>query len=174
MGDPKKQRKKFTKPGHPWQKERIEAEKDLLKQYGLKRKNEIWKMNSMLKKFLHRAKKIIGERSAQSDLERGQLLQRLYLLGLLKKDSKIEDVLNLKLKDIMERRLQTFVFRNGIAKTMHQAREFIIHEHIAVGSKKVTAPSYLVSINEEPYIKLMHQIMIAEQTNKHKAEVKAE
>lgn len=174
MGDPKKQRKKFTKPGHPWQKERIEAEKDLLKQYGLKRKNEIWKMDSLLKKFLHRAKKIIGEKTAQSDSEKNQILQRLYTLGLLKRDSKIEDVLNLKLRDIMERRLQTFVFRSGIAKTMPQARVFIIHEHIAVSGKKITTPSYLVSINEEPHIKLMHPIIIAEQANKHKAEVKAE
>ena len=51
MGSPRKQRKKFSKPSHPWQKERILAEKELLKEYGLNRKYEIWKMNSILKNF---------------------------------------------------------------------------------------------------------------------------
>ena len=163
MGDPKKQRKKFSKPSHPWQKERIEAEKKILKQYGLRRKYEIWKIDSMLKKFLHRAKTIIGERTQQSELEKQQLLSRLYLLGLLKKDSKIEDVLNLSLKDILERRLQTLVYRKELAKTAIQARQFITHEHIAVGDRKITSPSYLVSIEEEPKIKKkIHEIKSVE------------
>lgn len=170
MGDPKKQRKKFSKPGHPWQKDRIEAEKIILKQYGLRRKYEIWKMDSMLKKFLHRAKIIIGERTSQSDMEKKQLLGRLYSLGLLKKDSKVEDVLNLTLKDVLERRLQTLVCRKQIAKTMRQSRQFITHEHIAVGSRKVTAPSYIVSIEEEPQIMLVHSISIGSNEKEQKAE----
>lgn len=160
MGDPKKQRKKFAKPSHPWQRERIADEKEILKQYGLRRKYEVWKMDSLLKKFLNRAKVIIGERTLQSDLEKKQLLERLYSFGLLKKDSKIEDILNLKLKDVLERRLQTLVCRKHLAKTMSQARQFIVHEYIAVGNKKITTPSYLVSINEEPEIKLVRAIEI--------------
>ena len=169
MGDPKRQRKKFSKPSHPWQKERISSEKEILSKYGLRRKYEIWKMDSMLKKFLHRAKTVIGERTSQSDIEKRQLLNRLYLLGLLKKDSKIEDVLNLTLKDILERRLQTLLVRRQLASTMLQAREFITHENIAVGSRKITIPSYLVSIDEEPQIRLVHPINISntQQEQKH-------
>jgi small subunit ribosomal protein S4 len=162
MGDPKKQRKKFSKPGHPWQRDRIEVEKGILEQYGLRRKYEIWKMNSILNKYLNRAKTIIRERSTQSELEKKQLLSKLYLLGLLKKDSKIEDVLNLTLKDILERRLQTLVRKNQMAKTMLQARQFVTHEHVAIGNKKITAPSYLVSIEEEPQIRLVHPIKLTE------------
>ena len=158
MGDPKKQRKKFSKPSHPWQKERILAEQELLKAYGLRRKYEIWKMDSLLRKFLNRAKTLIAERSLQAELEKKQLLERLYSLGLLKKDSKIEDVLNLALKDVMERRLQTLLCRKQMARTMLQSRQLITHEHIAIGSRKITAPSYLVSVNEEPQIKLVHSI----------------
>ena len=155
MGDPRKQRKKFSKPGHPWQRERILAEKEILKQYGLKRKNEIWKMTSMLQKFLHRAKTIIAQTSPQSEIEKRQLLARLHSLGLLKQDSRIEDVLNLTLKDIMERRLQTLLCRKNIAPSMMHARQFITHEHVAIGAKKITVPSYLVLITEEPNIKLV-------------------
>ncbi|MBI2658173.1 30S ribosomal protein S4 [Candidatus Woesearchaeota archaeon] len=163
MGDPRKQRKKFSKPSHPWQRDRIAAEKEIATKYGLKRKNEIWKMDSMLKKMLHRAKTIIGEKTSQSELEKKQLLDRLHVLGLLKKDSKIEDVLNLTLKDLLERRLQTLVQRKQIAKTMMQAREYITHEHIAVGARKITTPSYLVSTQEEPSIKLVHVFRVPEQ-----------
>ena len=170
MGDPKKQKKKFSHPGHPWQKERIEEERELLKQYGLRRKYEIWKMDSMLKKFLHRAKIIIGEKSSQSDMEKKQMLDRLSSLGLLKKESKVEDVLNLKLKDVMERRLQTLIVRKQMAGTMRQARQFITHEHVAIGAKKITAPSYLVSVNEEPNIKLIGVTNIAPNTSEKKTE----
>ncbi len=155
MGDPKKQRKKFSTPGHPWQKERIEEEKELQKQYGLRRKYEIWKMDSLLKKFLNRAKIVIGKKSSQSDLEKKQMLDRLCSLGLLNKDSKVEDVLNLKLKDVLERRLQTLIVRKQMATSMLQARQFITHEHIVIGVRKITAPSYLVSVQEEPQIKLI-------------------
>jgi len=164
MGDPKKQRKKFSTPSHPWQKERIAAEKEILNQYGLRRKYEIWKMDSLLKKFLNRAKTIIAKRTLQSEIEKKQLLDRLHLLGLLKKDSNIEDILNLTLKEIMERRLQTLVHRKQIAKTMRQARQLITHEHIAVGSRKITSPSYLVSVREEPLVRIT--ISMIEQGNK--------
>ena len=166
MGDPKKQRKKFSTPDHPWRKERIEAEKEILTQYGLRRKYEIWKMTSMLQKFLNRAKTIIGERSRQSEIEKKQLLNRLYSMGLLKKDSKVEDVLNLTLKNVLERRLQTLLCRKNLAKTMMQARQFITHEYVAVGEKKITAPSYLVSVDEEPKIKLVHAINLMAVGNK--------
>lgn len=174
MGDPKKQKKKFSTPNHPWQKERIEAEKEILKQYGLRRKYEIWKMDSMLKDFLNRAKTLIAQRNPQSDLEKRQLLQRLNSLGLLKKDSKVEDVLNLTLKDVMERRLQTLLIRKQLARTMKQAREFITHEHVAIGERKVTAPSYLVTVSEEPGIRLVKVLNLAPQVAQEKKAEKAE
>jgi len=174
MGDPKKQKKKFSTPNHPWQKERIEAEKEILKQYGLRRKYEIWKMDSMLKDFLNRAKTLIAQRNPQSDLEKKQLLQRLNSLGLLKKDSKVEDVLNLTLKDVMERRLQTLLIRKQLARTMKQAREFITHEHVAIGERKVTAPSYLVTVSEEPGIRLVKALNLAPQVAQEKKAEKAE
>lgn len=175
MGDPKRHRKKFSKPGHPWQKERIAVEKELLKQYGLRRKYEIWKMDSILRKFLDRAKTIIGQRTRQSEIEKNQMLTRLHIMGLLRKDSRVEDVLNLKLKDLLERRLQTLVCRKQITKTMLQARQVITHEHIVIGSRKITAPSYLVSIEEEPKIKLVNNVIVTEPSNtKLQSETKVE
>jgi small subunit ribosomal protein S4 len=162
MGSPKKQRKKFSTPTHPWQKERILAEKELLKDYGLNRKYEAWKMNSILKKLTRQAKNLIAANNPQSEIERKQLLSKLNSLGLANKDSKIEDVLSLSLKDLMERRLQTIVFRKNFANSMRQSRQFIVHQHISLGTKTVTSPSYLVPVVEESMLKFASNSMLSD------------
>lgn len=154
MGDPRRLKKKYSPPKHPWQKERIDAERVLRKEYGTGNKAEIWKMNSVLKHFREEGKKAAafsGQEQAQKEFQ--DLLSRAKKLGLLKQDDITTDsVLNLGLKDVMERRLQTLVLRKGLARTPRQARQFITHEHIFVGGKKITAPSYLVPVNDESTI----------------------
>ncbi len=149
MGDPRKTRKKYDTPQHPWQKERMDQESVFLKEYGLKNKKEIWKMNYILRSFALQAKKLISLKSKQAEKEKELLLEKLKVLGLLPATARIEDVLGLSLKDILERRLQTKVFRNDLAKSIKQSRQFIVHHHIFVGDKKITSPSYLVKVNEE-------------------------
>ena len=152
MGDPRKIKPKYRGPQHPWQRARIEEEKQLLKEYGLKNKKEVWKASSKLKNFAAKAKKLIAARGTQADLERTQLLQRLARLNLVKPNAGLDDVLSIKLKDVLDRRLQTLVFKKGFAHTVKQARQFIVHEHITIGDKKVTVPSHFVTVEEEPKI----------------------
>ncbi len=152
MGDPKKKKKKYQTPPHPWQKERIEEERKLMREYGFQNKKEIWKMKSILINFIDRTRKLIANTTKQGEKEKIQLVNRLVALGLITKTSKLEDILNLTPKDIMERRLQTLVFRKGLAKSIKQARQFIVHGHIAIDNKKITSPSYLVLAGEEPKI----------------------
>jgi len=149
MGDPKKQKKKYQTPLHPWQKLRIEEEKEIIKSYGLKNKKEIWKMNSFLRKINHQIKKLTSLQNKQAELEKKKILDRLQKLGLATKTSNLDEILGLTLKNIMERRLQTVLVRKFIASSMNQARQFITHKHVAVNGKKITSPSYLVSVIEE-------------------------
>ena len=151
MGDPRKVRKKFSKPRHPWQKERIDAEKIIKKEYGIRRKDEIWKMNSLLKNFHDVAKKVVAQSiKGVGEKQKDEILARLFRLGVLKqRETTTDAVLNLQLKDVMERRLQTLVFKKGLSHTPLQARQFITHGHISVGGRKVTSPSYLVPRDEE-------------------------
>ena len=134
MGDPKKQRKKYATPSHPWNKDRIDAEQVLLKQYGLRRKQEIWKMDSFLRNLLKRAKKIIGTQSSQAELEKKQLLDKAHSLGLIEKDAKTENILNINLSNIMDRRLQTLLVRQNLSRTPRQARQLIVHGHVVVNT----------------------------------------
>ena len=149
MGDPKKQRKQYKTPMHPWQKERIDYEKEILKEYGLKNKKEIWKMESVLRKFRSQAKKLVAQDTLQAKREEELLLNKLVRLNLIEPGAKLESILNLDLKDILNRRLQTQVLKQGLAKSTKQARQFITHRHIKIGDKRVNVPSYLISAEEE-------------------------
>jgi small subunit ribosomal protein S4 len=149
MGDPRKIKSKYSKPGHPWQKERIEEEHLIRREYGLKNKTEIYRARSTLKTFADLAKKLIAARGEQADKERQQLLSRLARLGLIKQGAQLDDVLGLQLKNILERRLQTMVFRKGLARSVNQARQFIVHEHIMVANRSVSSPGYHVPIADE-------------------------
>lgn len=153
MGQTKRIRKKYKTPTHPWQRERILEEKEFLREYGLKNKKEIWKYTSKLRSARDQVKKIVANvRSEQSAKEREQLINKLLKYGIITKDSKVEDILDLKEKDFLERRLQTIVFRKGLARSTKQARQFITHGHISIDNKKITAPSYMVSKAEESKI----------------------
>ncbi len=171
MGDPRKVRKKFSKPRHPWQKERIDAEKEIKKEYGIRRKDEIWKMNSMLKNFHDVAKKVVAQSAkGVGEKQRDQLLTRLFRLGILKqRETTTDAILTLALKDVMERRLQTLVFRKRLSHTPLQARQFITHGHISVGGRKVTAPSYIVAKDEEATICFSESSSIAAEDHPERA-----
>lgn len=169
MGDPKKVRRKYSGPGHPWQSKRIESEKILLEEYGLKNKKEIWRSESLLKNFASQAKKLIAIKTSQGEKEKKQLFQRLEKLGLLQQGAALENVLELTLKDILDRRLQTILFKKGFARTIEQARQFITHQHINVAGRIVTAPSYLVSVEEEPTIKFLASSSLANENHPERA-----
>lgn len=152
MGDPKKCKKKYSKPSHPWQKQRIREEKRIVKEYGLKNKEELWKMESYLRRFAHQAKRLITEKGEQAEKEKTQLLSKLSSLGLVSENSDITAALNITLKDILNRRLQTLVYKKNLAKSIEQARQFITHNHITIKGRKITSPRCLVTKSEEDAI----------------------
>lgn len=152
MGDLKRFRRKYQTPAHPWNKVRLDIERELERTYGLKSKKEQWKMTSLLKRYKDQAKKLITNTTPQGKKEMQQMMEKLIRLGLLKLGAGVDDILSLTVKDVMERRLQTILYRKGLAHTQKQARQLIVHRHVAIGSTERTFPSYLVSVEEEPLI----------------------
>lgn len=161
MGDPGKLRRKYKGPGHPWQKARIEEEKSLKKEYGLKNKSEIWKHDSKLKNFATQAKRLVALTGEQAEKEKKQLLDRLVRLGLVSAGATTEEVLSLSIKDILERRLQTMIYRKGFARSPRQARQYISHGHITIAGKKIKTPSYIVTKEEENQIAFVENSALA-------------
>jgi len=152
MGQPKKSKKKYSTPRHPWQKDRIDEEKELSRTYSLKNKKEIWKMKSILRNFKDQVKRLQALTGKQAELEKNQLSNKLLKLGLMGEGATFDDILELSVKAIMERRLQTLVVRKELARTMNQSRQFIVHGHIAINGEKINAPSYLVPVALESAI----------------------
>jgi small subunit ribosomal protein S4 len=152
MGDPKKLKKKYSTPVHPWNLSNIEAERVIKKEYGLRNKKEIYVASSFLKKYKNIAKKLIATRTKQGEKEKAQVLAKLQQLGLLSIASELDQILGVELKDVLERRLQSIIFRKGLARTITQARQFITHRHISINGKEISMPSYLVSLKEEDAI----------------------
>lgn len=166
MGDPKKIRKKYTKPQHPWQRIRIEEEKPLVKEFGVKNKKEIWKMEALLRSFMGQAKKLVIATTAQDLIEKQNLVKKLQRYGFLGADARIDQILGITLRDIMNKRLQTLVYKKGLAQTIQQARQMITHKHIVVAGRKVSSPSYVVPVEEEATILFAPRSPFAQQTAK--------
>jgi len=157
MGYPGKNHKSYQTPKRPWEKTRIEQETRLVIEYGLRNKREVWKAQSILRKYRKGARVLLILMSSSADrvlfeAKRSELITSLQRAGLLGPDADIDDVLSLKVQTQLERRLQTLVYRKGLARSPKQARQLITHGHIAIAGRRVGVPGYRVSRNEETQI----------------------
>jgi len=157
MGYPGKNTKSYETPKHPWQALRLTEEVGYVKTYGLRNKREVWKAQSMLRKYRRSAMKLLaeiteGELSGHDRQIADDILNRLKRYSILSAEGNLDDILALDTKNFLERRLQTQVYRQGFASTIRQARQFITHGHISIANKKITIPGYIVSINDEQKI----------------------
>jgi len=152
MGDPKKQRSKFDTPRHPWREEVLSEELNLIGLYGLRNKRELWRHKTDLTGYRDTARSLLGMPPEKRHRLERELLTKLNHLGLIGENSTIENILDLTVKDLLDRRLQTTVYRLGLARNIYQARQLVVHGHIAIGGRKVTSPSYLVRRKDEAEI----------------------
>jgi len=111
---------------------------------------------SLIRKFRHQARALLALPPTERALRERSLIARLTKIGLLKAESTIDSILGLRTKDLLERRLQTIVFRKGLAKTIYQARQLVVHGHIAIAGRRVTSPGYIVPVDEENLIDFYH------------------
>jgi small subunit ribosomal protein S9e len=142
-------------PRRPYERERLDRELRLVGQYGLRCKAEIWRVNVVLSKMRRTARLLLTlpENHPRRVLEGSALLRRCHDLGVLEEaKNKLDYVLSLSVPDILERRLQTVIFKNGLAKSVHHARSLILQRHISVGKQIVTTPSFIVRKAREGHI----------------------
>jgi small subunit ribosomal protein S4 len=142
----KKLKKQYETPNEGWSEERIQREDQLVEEYGLKNKKEVYKAESMLRDLRREARKLV----AQDDEEQNQnLINKAQSLGLVKSDAQLEDILTLNTTDILDRRLQTAVNRRGYSDTVNEARQLVTHGHTEIDGKRVNIPGYLLTQEEE-------------------------
>jgi small subunit ribosomal protein S4 len=144
MGDPKKQRKKFDTPRFRWRKDVLQEELKLLGQFGLRNKHELWRHKTALSKSRGIARSLVSKTPEERAKMENELLTQLKNKGILQETAVLDNVLDLTIEDILERRLQTIVFRKGLARTVSQSRQLITHGHITIDGRRVTIPGYIV------------------------------
>jgi len=154
MGDPKKPRKKWRGPRHPWRKEVLLVELELVGRYGLRNKRELWKARTMLRNIRAQARKLLVLPEPERSERLKVLAGKLYRMGIIDRDASIDDILGLTVENILRRRLQTIVYEKGLAKSIYHARQLIVHRHILIGGQIVSRPGYLVRRDEEDKIVL--------------------
>lgn len=149
MGDPKKKHKRYKVPKRPYDQDNLLEELRLLGAYGLRNKRELWRHRTYLSKIRRMAR----EKLSMDPIERAEgereMIRKAHNFGLVDERATLEDVLSLRIEDIMERRLQTILYRRDMVKSLFQARQLITHGHISIAGRKVKAPSYLVTLEDE-------------------------
>ncbi|MCL5101933.1 MAG: 30S ribosomal protein S4 [Candidatus Marsarchaeota archaeon] len=160
MGAPKRNRKKFDKPKDIWNLARINADNALIKEYGLKNMSELWKVQSELSRIRGNVRLLLSGSAGMGNVEQA-LKARLVKLGIIDKDTPLEKLLELNEKMILDRRLESVVYRRGMARSMKQARQLITHGFISINGQKFTIPGYLVKAEEENKIGYYKNIEIA-------------
>jgi small subunit ribosomal protein S4 len=151
MGSPRKLRREWSRPLRPFDRVRLEYEAGLEKEYGFRKKKEIWNLENYFKNLKRRARNI----QATHDQNDEKILKaKLLRYGFAKGEFTLDDILNMRLEDVCERRLQTILLRKGMATTASQARQFVTHRRVLIGDMIVDQPNYLVDVEQEKKIKL--------------------
>ncbi|MBY6294559.1 30S ribosomal protein S4 [Nanohaloarchaea archaeon H01] len=147
----KKLKKQYETPNEGWSEERIQREDELIEEFGLKNKREVYKAESMLRDLRREARKLVSE---QDENQNQNLIEKAQSLGLVKEDAQLEDILTLNTTDILERRLQTTVNRRGYSDTVREARQLVNHGHVYVDGRRVDVPGYLLTQEEEKKVEV--------------------
>ena len=138
-----RKKKQYKRPMKPFEKSRIAEENKLKEEYGLKNKKELWKAKAKVDYFRNRAKDL-----AKRPIEEQEILfNKLKALGL--NTSNIAEVLDLKVENLLERRLPTVLTQKKLANKVKQARQMVVHKKILIHGNVVNSPGYLVPVAEE-------------------------
>jgi small subunit ribosomal protein S4 len=155
VGDPKKARKKYSRPRSPWRADQLAQELYLLGTFGLRNKRELWKAETQLSNVRKQARTLLAATQAVRLREEKKLLDSLRRKGLVGGDATLDDILSLTVEDMLSRRLQTMVFKKGVALSPLHARQLVVHGHIMVMDRVITVPGYQVGNEEEGNVRLI-------------------
>lgn len=138
-----------------WTSDQLSAELYLVGTYGLRNKRELWKAQTEVARLRNQARALLSlSAEARHDMET-QLLNYLNRFGLVTEGATLDDILNLKIEDLLERRLQNIIMRKTGSKSPYFSRQLVVHKHVSIGNRFINLPGYLVERNEEQQI-LVH------------------
>ena len=103
MGDPRKAKKLYRRPRMIWTTDQLNAELYIMGSYGLRNKRELWKAQTEVARIRNQARALLAlSAEARAEKEK-RLLNFLSRLGLVRQGATLDDILNLKVEDLLER-----------------------------------------------------------------------
>ncbi len=165
MGDPKKKHKRYTTPKRPYDQDTLMKELRLLGAYGLRNKRELWRHRTELSHIRRMAREKLSMDPVERAEGEREMIRKLHARGLVDDRATLEDVLTLRIENLMARRLQTVVHLREMAKSLFQARQLITHGHVSIGGRKVRAPSYMVTLEDEAQLEYAGSSPLAEKNH---------
>jgi small subunit ribosomal protein S4 len=154
LGDPKKARKQYSRPRSPWRADQLAQELYLLGTFGLRNKRELWRAQTQLSSVRKQARTLLAATETVRLREEKKLLDSLRRRGLIGEVATLDDILSLTVEDVLARRLQSMVFKKGMAISPLHSRQLIVHGHVSVGGRIITVPGYEVGGQDEGTVAL--------------------
>lgn len=164
----------WRKPKRPLNYDLLSEELYVLGTYGLKNKRELWKAHTELSRIRNQARSLLALTQEVRSNKEPILMRSLTRIGLVKEDSTLDDVLNLKVTDLLSRRLQTVIQKKANIKSPYLARQAVVHGHVMIGERTINIPSYTVTVEEENRVSLSPEVDLGKVKQKPIEEVKSE
>jgi small subunit ribosomal protein S4 len=153
MGLPIKHKRNYVSHKKRWDKSVILEESKIVEDYALKNKKEIRRIEFMLSKFKTIAKSFNSSEDGSESVDAKRFIVSLKAKGFLSAEAEsLDEVLNITVRDILERRLSNIVYKLKLARSPKQSRQFVVHRHVRVAGKVMDSPSALVSLAAEAAI----------------------
>lgn len=118
----------------------------------------MWRAKTVVSKLRNYARELLtlDEKDPRRLFDGAGILRRLTRLGILDETRQnLDFVLSISTENFLDRRLQTLVYRAGLAYSIHHARILIRGRHIRVGKQVVDIPSFLVRTDAQKHIGLV-------------------
>jgi len=166
MGLPIRHKTKLVSHKKKWDKNTIVEEAVFVTDYALKNKKEIRKVELQISQLKKIAKSLNLNAETKASEAAMKFVAKLKSRGFLSQTAvSLDEVLDITLRDVFERRLSNIVYKKGFARTPGQARQFVVHGHVTVGGLVITAPSHLVSVKEELAVTFVENSSLADENH---------
>jgi U3 small nucleolar ribonucleoprotein protein IMP3 len=138
-----------------WKQDATLREAKVLRRYHIQDREDYVKYNKIcgsIRSYAYRLSMLPAQDPFRSKME-GQLLSKLYDMGLLNSAAKMSDIENkLTVSGLCRRRLAVFMCMSKMAQTVSAAAKFIEQGHVRVGPDTITDPAFLVTRHMEDFV----------------------